>query len=548
MTKKEDKIYFLPLGGSGEIGMNLNLYCYNNHWLMVDCGITFHDRWGVEILMPRIDFLQDKLDKLDAILLTHAHEDHIGALPHLWEKLGCPPMYATPFTIEMIRNKFKETQLDYESSLHTIALESDTKIGPFDVELVSLTHSIPEPNGILLKTPVGNIFHTGDWKIDHTPLIGNAIEEKTIQQIGDKGVLAMVSDSTNVFHEGDSGSELTVRENLTELIGSYTKGALFVTCFASNVARMQTIALAAQTHGRQVALLGRGFQNIHVISQKLGYLNNLAPFIDPKKAATLPQDKVLYICSGSQGEYRAALNRIASQAHPVVRMHEGDTVIFSSRIIPGNEKSINALKNKIIKLGVNVVFKHPEDIHVSGHPSRHDLIQMFDWVRPNVLIPVHGEAIHMVEQGKLGKKHGIPHIVIPENGSLIEINAHGAKIVDEVPTGRLALDGNRLIPLKDPLFKTRHFLGSEGVISLQLVLDEENELSEQPVIKSLGLYLDTKVMKELLEDVTDAFESLSIPQRNNDNHIASMLKKSTHSLLERSIGKKPELLAHVVRL
>ncbi|MEI8320934.1 MAG: ribonuclease J [Alphaproteobacteria bacterium] len=548
MKFKEDSVYFLPLGGSGEIGMNLNLYGYKNRWLMVDCGITFHDRVGVEVLMPNISFLQDKLDKLEAIVLTHAHEDHIGALPYLWEKLGKPQLYATPFTIEMIRKKMKETGLDFESSLNVIPLKASQKIGDFEIEMVTLTHSIPEPSGIILRTPVGNIFHTGDWKIDHAPLIGKPIQDQELRKIGDQGILAMISDSTNVFHEGDSGSEETVRDNLDTLIGSYTKGAVFVTCFASNVARLQSIALAGQKHGRKVVLLGRGFHNINEISQKFGYLKNVGQFTEARAAGSIARQKVLYICSGSQGESRAALSRISSGTHPDVKMKEGDVVIFSSRIIPGNEKSINNLKSKIIKLGVNVIFKHSEDIHVSGHPSRNDLVKMYEWIRPQTLIPVHGELIHMVEQGKLGKKQGIPNIVIPENGTIVEITKTGATIIDEVPTGKLALDGTQLLSFNDPIFRTRHYLGNDGVLSLSLLLNEENELHEEPDIKKLGLSFDEKTGKDLESLTLDAFESLSVPQRNDDGNIENTLKKSLVNFLDRKISKKPLVVVHIIRL
>ncbi|UNM06000.1 MAG: ribonuclease J [Holosporaceae bacterium] len=355
MGVDKNALYFLPLGGAGEIGMNLNAYRYGDKWLLVDMGITFNDRLGIEVLMPNPQYLIEQKEKICGLFLTHGHEDHIGAIPYLWNRFKCP-MYATPFTAELIRHKMNDQQIDIEGYLHEVPLEGKIDIGPFKIYLVTLTHSVPEPNGALIEAGNTKVFHTGDWKIDPNPLIGKPVEEEALRKIGDAGVDAMVCDSTNVFCEGDSGSEEEVESNLSDLIGSYKKNAVFVTCFASNLARLQTIALAAKKHGRHVAILGRGFSRINEIARKLGYLKNVPPFLTLSNVKKYARNKVLYLCSGSQGEHRAALSRIASESHPDVSMSPGMLLFFSSRIIPGNEKSIISLQNKITKLGVKVVY------------------------------------------------------------------------------------------------------------------------------------------------------------------------------------------------
>lgn len=542
----DKKLLFLPLGGAGEIGMNLNLYGYSDQWLMVDLGVTFHDRLGVDVLMPNPQFITERKDKLAGLLLTHGHEDHIGAVPYLWERLKCP-IYATPFTAELVKHKMQDHQIDIEKYLHIIPLKGSVTIGPFQIEMVTLTHSIPEPNGVLITTPAGKVFHTGDWKIDPKPLVGEAIDETTLKRIGDEGVLAMVCDSTNVFFDAPSGSEADVRDNLFNLIGSYTEGSIFVTCFASNLARLETVALAAQHHGRQVVLVGRGFHRMNDISRKLGYISAVHPFIHPSKAKSLPRDKVLYLCSGSQGEYRAALNRIASETHPDIKMSPKDVVVFSSRVIPGNEKQINAIKNKIIRLGVRVVNEHPTDIHVSGHPGRQDLLKMYEWIRPKTLIPVHGETIHMVEQARLAKKAGVPHVVVPDNGSLIEITSHGAEIVDEVPAGRLALDGTQLLSFTHPSLKERAKLGAEGVVSVVVVLDDHHALRGEPRLTVQGLSVSGDVERAALREAAYALESLSSKERHHDELIQEKCRLAVQRLVQEEIGRKPVVITHVVR-
>ena len=545
-TLDKNKLYFLPLGGAGEIGMNLNLYAYQDKWLMVDLGVSFNDRLGIDIMMPNAQYILERKKNLAGLLLTHAHEDHIGAVPHLWEQFKCP-IYATPFTAEMVRRKFHEKQIDYTGFLFEIPLNGRQKIGPFDIELVSLTHSIPEPNGAVIRTKAGNVFHTGDWKIDPAPMIGEPVDEKKLKALGDEGVLAMVCDSTNVFNAGESGSEGEVRENLTSLIGSFKKERVFVTCFASNLARLETVALAAQAAGRKVVLFGRSFERMVEVAKDNGYLPDVAPFIGADQAASMPNSKVLYLCSGSQGEHRAALNRIASGSMRDVKIDEGDVVIFSSRVIPGNEKSINFIKNKLTRLGVNVISKHELDIHVSGHPSRGELVQMYDWVRPKILVPVHGELQHMVEQGKLGHQHGIKEIVVPENGTLIELTEGDAHIVDEVPAGRLALDGDVLVTFDHSVLKERRAMECHGVATVALALDKKNKLADI-AITHRGFVAQNDLMDRLYQEVESVYHNLAKSDWDKDGVIQEAVRRSIRKMITQVNGKRPVVLVQVLRL
>lgn len=548
MPKKNIKdLHFLPLGGAGEIGMNLNAYAYQGRWLIVDMGITFNDRLGIEVFTPNPQYLLERRDHIDGIFLTHGHEDHIGAIPYLWEKFKCP-MYATPFTAELIRYKMQDRQIDINGCLHEVPLEGSLNIGPFKLDLVTLTHSVPEPNGVLIQAGDIKVFHTGDWKLDPTPLIGAPAEEEKLKDIGNMGIDAMVCDSTNVFCEGDSGSEQEVERNLTALIGSYKKNAIFVTCFASNLARLQTVALAAKKHGRQVAILGRGFHRMNEIARKLGYLKSVPPFLTAAQAQKYGKDQLLYLCSGSQGEQRAALSRVASDNHPDVKMSPGDVVIFSSRIIPGNEKSIISLQNKITKQGVKIVYGKNDDIHVSGHPSRNDLVRMYQWIRPNTVIPVHGELIHMVEQGRLAKKTGVPNVVIPENGSLIRIQKEGTDVEEVVPAGRLAVDGNQLISVNHPSLKERMRAGSEGLLSLSIAFNDDNQLRGAPSLEVFGLALDGDFKKECVDDVLYELESLSLIERNDKNMLKDQLKQALQKKVKAAFDKRPAVIVQLLQL
>ena len=544
--KKKDALYFLPLGGAGEIGMNLNLYGYNDQWLMVDLGVIFYDRLGVDVLMPNPQFIVERRDKLVGLIATHAHEDHIGAIPYIWPLLKCP-IYATPFTAELIRRKFKEQGIDIGNKIVEIPLGSSYKIGPFEIEMASLTHSIPEPNGLLISTPGGRVFHTGDWKADPDPLVGEPIDVEVMKRIGDKGVTALVCDSTNVFDAGQTGSESDVRKNLIELIGSYSKERLLVSCFASNLARMESIAVAAEKNGRRVCLLGHSYRRMNEVARQFGYLNSIPAFIEPSQAKDLPANKVLYITSGSQGESRAALARMAIGNHPDLKLTDEDIVIFSSRVIPGNEKSISALKNKLIRLGVKVISQHEEDIHVSGHPGKGDLELMYDWIRPKLLIPVHGELQHLIEHGRFAKKHGIKNVVIPENGSMICIEGDSAEIVDDIPAGRLARDGNQLVSFDHSVLKERTKLSINGIVFATLAFDENDVLRDRPQLALIGLVENGDLTQQIKKAVEEAMEDLSPKDRGNDQTVKEKAAFVIRRQITNSIDKKPLVQVHIVR-
>lgn len=547
MKSNTKDLYFLPLGGSGEIGMNLNLYAYGDEWLMVDLGISFADSLGIEVIMPNPQFIVERRDKLKALVLTHAHEDHLGAVPYLWPQLRCP-IYATPFTAHLLRAKLMDAGLLDDVTIVEMPLESSHQIGPFHIKLISLTHSIPEPNGVLITTPAGKIFHTGDWKIDPDPLVGEKIDETAVAELGNMGILAMVCDSTNALQDGTSGSEKMVRDNLVEALANHPKGRIIVTCFASNVARLESIAYAAQKNGRKVALSGRSFFRMNEAARATGYLKDIAPFISAKEASSLPPEKVLYLSTGSQGEKRAALYRIAENMHPEIALNEGDTVIFSSRVIPGNEKSIGVIKNKFIRRGINVMSWHHYEIHVSGHPSKDELRQMYGWVKPRIAIPVHGELRHMVEHGRLARSCGVSEVIIPENGTLIRLSPDPAEIVEEVPFGKLALDGTALVRLDHPSLKDRMRLSGAGVVVVSITLDEELDPTNDPQVEIVGLINMDNLFKVTEMEIKETLLNMSPRERGNDVNLKAAIGTAARRTINSQIGKKPVVITHVTYL
>ena len=447
---KTDELVFLALGGAGEIGMNLNLYGFGpageETWVMVDLGITFGGGQvpGVDVILPDPEFIVEHRDRLAGLVLTHAHDDHLGAVPYLWQRLRCP-VYATPFTISILKRKLAETDFADEVEIIEVPLGGRFMVGPFDMELITLTHSIPEPNAIAIRTPVGTVLHTGDWKFDPGPVVGDAADVEALKRLGDEGVLALVCDSTNVFNPGESGSEADLLKSLTGLIAG-AEGRVAVACFASNVARLETIAMAARANGRDVVLAGRSLVRINDAARENGYLADVPAFLDEEDAGHLPGDKAVIICTGSQGEPRAALWRIANEEHSNVTLGEGDLVIFSSRIIPGNEASIARLHNQLVRRGIRVIDATDHFVHVSGHPARDELARMYQLSRPKLAIPVHGELRHLREHARLALECQVPAAIAAENGAMIRLGPGKPKITGAVPTGRLTADGTRLGP------------------------------------------------------------------------------------------------------
>ncbi len=545
-----DALYFLPLGGSGEIGMNLNLYGYRGQWLIVDCGVTFGEEEhspGVDVIMADPAFIVERRDSLLGIVATHAHEDHIGAIPYLWPQLQCP-IWATPFTASLLRTKLVEARLADKVKIHIVPMSGRFEIGPFDLELVTLTHSIPEPNAVVIRTSAGTVLHTGDWKLDPEPLVGEVTDETRLTEIGDEGVLAIVCDSTNALRPGSTRSEGELRESLSELIGRY-EGRVAVACFASNVARLQTIAEAARTHDRDVALVGRSLWRMEKAARENGYLTDVPKFLTEDEIGYIPRDKLLMICTGSQGEPRAALARIARDDHPNVSLEQGDVVIFSSRIIPGNEKSIGRLHNALVRLGVEVVSEEDHFVHVSGHPSQDELVRMYQMIRPQVSIPVHGEMRHLLAHAQLARECQVPEALVIENGNLIRLDRNGGTLLDEFAVGRIAIDGKSLLPSRGAVLQQRRRVGSDGSVVATMVVDRRGWLAAPPQISLVGLAEATEAPAAALRDaLNDAMEALPAPLRQDDNALRDLARRVLRRGLNERFGKRPLIDIQLVRL
>jgi ribonuclease J len=548
----QDELLFLPLGGTGEIGMNLNLYGHAGKWLMVDCGVAFgeHDLPGVEVVMPDPDFIVERRENLVGLVLTHGHEDHLGAVPYLWQELRCP-VFATPFTASLLRRKLADDRVEDAPEITEIPMSGRFEVGPFEVELVTLTHSIPEPNAVVLRTPCGTVLHTGDWKLDDDPLVGDDFDQKRLREIAGEGVLAMICDSTNAMVPGHSGSELDVRDGLDKVLAG-RKGCVAVGCFASNVARLETVMRVAEAHGRRVALVGRSMHRIYAAARETGYLEDLPPLVDVRDIGFLPREEILLLCTGSQGEPRAALWRIANGDHPDVELGEGDSVIFSSRVIPGNEKSIFALYNLLARKGIEVLSDVGDPvIHVSGHPCRDELTQMYQWVRPRVAVPVHGEARHLAAHAKLASACQVPEAVVAENGAMVRLAPGKAEIIDQVHSGRLALDGDVLRPVESPVLRHRRRMVTSGSAVVALVVDRDGHLLAEPRISAEGLY-DHEDEPEVQEAVESAIEGelhkLSRHDRQIDTRLGEGVRLAVRRCLQRELGRKAVVDVQVIRL
>jgi ribonuclease J len=558
MNTSENELVFLPLGGSNEIGMNFNLYGFGpphaRKWIIVDIGVTFGDQTtpGVDIIMPDPTFIEQHRKDILAIVLTHAHEDHIGAIGWLWPRLKAP-VYATPFTAFLVREKLRDADLLDKVKITEIPLSGQFDIGPFHIELVTLTHSIPEPNGMAITTPLGTILHTGDWKIDPDPLLGEPIDVTALKRIGDQGVLAMVCDSTNVFQEGSAGSEADVRVALEQLI-STLKGKVAVGCFASNVARMSSVIRAAENSGRRVCLLGRSMHRMAAAARSVGLLTDCKPFVTDQEANSFPKSKILYLCTGSQGESRAALSRIAEGNHPHISLGEGDSCVFSSRVIPGNEIPIRNLQNRLAGRGVRLYSDrdHP-GIHVSGHPCRDELAQMYQWARPQIAIPTHGERRHLLEHLAFARELQTPQGVAPKNGDMVRLAPGRAEIIDEVVSGRLFLDGGVLTPENsDPLRERRH-AAANGVLIVAVTLDKKNKLAADVEVRGIGLpgdddYPLSDAFDDLAEDAEDAITKMAAEARSDDRSVQQAVGRTLKKTAQRIWERRPVVETVVVRL
>ena len=551
----KEELIFCPLGGSGEIGMNMNLFAYgkpeNQKWIIVDIGVTFADDTipGIDLIYPDPGFIIDKKEDLLGIILTHAHEDHIGAIAHIWPKLKCK-IYATPFTAVLINEKFKEKKIDISKELKIVQLNSTLDLDPFKIEFVTLTHSILEPNGLKIETPVGNILHTGDWKCDPDPLIGENINSKRLKEIGDEGVLAMICDSTNVFSAGRAGSELDVRNNLLKVMQRLNK-RIIITSFASNVARMETAFYCAEKTGRQIALVGRSMHRIYKAARQCGYLNNVIEPLDARDVKNIAREKIVYLCTGSQGEPMGAMNRIANYIHPDVFIERGDTVIFSSKIIPGNEKKLYKLHNQLVKEGIEVISEENEYIHVSGHPNREDLKDMYNWIKPKCVIPVHGEHRHMIEHINFAKEMQVPYPVKVENGDIVRIYP-GSKpeVFDKAPSGKLYVDGNISVEEDSQSIKERKNLSANGFIEATILITPKGNIHNRPLLtfRGLPIYEKEEFLYGLEDEIEKTTRSFSLNNKKQETNLIDALKTTCRKFTKEKTGKRPLTNINLVRI
>lgn len=557
LTPGPDDLWFVPLGGVGEIGMNLALYGHDGAWLMVDCGVTFEESAipGIDVIMPDTAFIEARAGALAGIVLTHAHEDHLGAVPYLWPDLGCP-VYATPFTAAFLRTKLAEEGLEREVPIIEVPLKGRFTVGPFDLEYVFQTHSIPEPNSLIIRTPAGLVAHSGDWKLDPDPLISGPADTERLAAIGKEGVLAYIGDSTNIFTPGRAGSEADARAGLCEVVEALHEegaGRIAVACFASNIARLSSIAEAARRVGREVCLAGRSLWRMVGNARATGYLTDAPNFLEADEAARLPDDRVLYILTGSQGEPRAALARIAHGSHPHISLGTGDVVVFSSRVIPGNEKAIGRMQNQLVRRGVRLITDSERVIHVSGHPGRAEVEEMYGLLRPALAVPVHGERRHLEEHARVAEAGGAGRAVVIENGDLLALApVEEAGIIAEVPTGRLALDGERIVPLTSATLRDRKRMVMHGAAVITLVLDRAGTLARAPMVTTHGLFEpgeeEDDEVRQIVEVVRRAVNRLDRREAADDEAVIEAARTALRRAFQRDQGRKPLTDVHLVRI
>ena len=546
-----EKLLFVPLGGAEQIGMNLNLYGHQGRWLMVDLGVSFGDDTlpGVHVVMPDPDFIVRRRQNLAGLVLTHAHEDHLGAVPYLWPRLRCP-VYATPFAAAFLKAKLSETGLERDVPLHIVEPGSRFDVGPFDIELITMTHSIPEPTALAIRADDKLVLHSGDWKFDPDPLIGEAANERRLAELGAEGVTALICDSTNAFTDGAAGSEADVAVALKEVVGKYPGGRVAVACFASNVARLKSIIEAAHAHQRCVALVGRSLRRVVEAAQESGYLTDLPAFLTEKEAMQVPNDQVLMICTGSQGEPRSALARIARKDHPVVKLDAGDVVLFSAREIPGNEKSIGRMQNALVAQGVGLVTPDEEDIHVSGHPGRDELAHIYALTKPQIVVPVHGEPRHARAQAGLAQHCQVKETVTPFNGAVIDLTPGAARIIDEIDVGELCVDGDRLVPRDGDLIRARSRMVWNGVLFLTVVLNRQGELMAKPQLSAPSLLddqIDEGLIATLITEITERIELMNDDAVSEDEAVLLTIRQVLRKPLRQRLGKRPLIDIHLMR-
>lgn len=546
----KDELLFSAIGGIGEIGMNFYIYGTQGKWIIVDLGITFgnDDTPGIDIILPNPEFIKKNKKDLLGIIITHAHEDHIGAVPYLWSQLECP-VYSTPFASAILKRKITELKIK-KNFVKTISLDSTLKLGPFTIDIISTTHSIPEPNAIAIKTKFGNILHTGDWKIDPNPLVGKSFNTKKLQNFGNNGVLAIVSDSTNANVSGHSRSEQTLRESLVKIV-SQLKNRVAITSFASNLARVETFGYVAEKTGRVAALCGRSLWTMYQAALDTGYLKKTRPFLDEKEIIGLPKDQTLLICTGSQGEPRAAMSRISKDEHQNIFLEEGDTVIFSSKVIPGNETSIMKVQNSLRERNINIITETDKFVHVSGHPHREELKKMYSWIKPSIVIPVHGEYHHLKGNIEVAKECGIKKGLILKNGLLVKLAPDKPKVLGSVTTGKLILDGKNIIPLNEEAIKHRKKMLYNGTLLISLAIDIKKKISTKPIISSKGFFND-EVIKIFKNDFNKSiFKLIKNSIRGHkikENEIRDKIESYCRKFFKRKLNTRPVFEIHIIKI
>ena len=557
---KKDDLLFVPLGGSGEIGMNANLYHYQDSWLMVDLGISFPDEStpGIDVILPDLTFIEKRRDKLAGLVLTHGHEDHLGAIPYMWNRLKCP-IYGGAFTLALLRRKLAESNSEFDIPMIELGPGAIEKIGAFSVEMVGLSHSIPDPSALAIRCDAGTVLHTGDWKFDKNPVLGVDTDSKRLAEIGDEGVLAMVGDSTNSMVEGRTGSESDALKGLSDAIGAAT-GRVAVTCFASNVARIESIVRAAQENDRSVAIIGRALHRAISAAREVGYLRDMPDFVPESDVNLLPRENIVIVCTGTQGEPRAAMAKIAAGAHESVSIEAGDTVIYSSRQIPGNENAISKVQDMLVRRHIHLVTDEDAPVHVSGHPSRDEMVEMYGLVRPHIAIPVHGTARHLIAHAELAKSCQVQQTLIPDNGVMIRLNGanaaladehNHAEIIDNVHTGALTHEKGNIIEVQSDMMRARRRMLWNGAVTASVVLNRSGGLCAVPTISQTGIS-----DKDLADDyiarasiaVEDALSGLGKSARRNDASVEEVTSQAIRRVAKAMFGLRPIAHVHIMRI
>lgn len=542
-----EDLLFLPLGGVGEFGANVALYGYNDKWLMVDCGISFADDSmpGIEILAPDLSYISSQKEKLVGLVLTHAHEDHLGAVAYVWDQLNCP-VFATPYTASILRNKLSETGLLHKVPLKVVDIGGSIELDPFKITYVPVAHSILEANSLAITTPAGVVIHSGDWKLDDQPCIGPRTEENTMRSLGDRGVLALFGDSTNALTDGQSGSEGELRESIINIV-SKCKGRVAITQFASNAARIESAFIAAKKNDREVVVVGRSLRRTINAAQECGYLEDIPPLLEEEEAELLPSRNTLLLLTGCQGEKRGAMSRVAFGQHRNIRLSQGDTAIFSSKSIPGNEHDINRVTSQLVRLGAEVITYRDAFVHVSGHPARNELSKLIEWLKPKIVVPVHGELANLRAHSDLALEKGNAQTAVIENGSILRLSKETTKVIDRVDVGKFAITSSGLAALDSPGLQERRRMMFNGVVAIFLILDTNGNLIAQPSLVIRGLDFEMDNLK-IVEVISERVKDLPRPRRMIDGQLELGIRQVLRKELRQFTGQRPLINIEIIRL